>query len=107
VAAKLQRQRTRLDGIVVHNEAAVPALLEALQASGRRIPEDLAVVALCPDEVAEQAAPPLTSIAIPAGEAGREAVGLLMAKLNGQDVPDATLLEPRLTVRASTHLPDC
>jgi DNA-binding LacI/PurR family transcriptional regulator len=104
VAAELLRQRRRLDGIVVHNEAAVPALLEALHAAGRRIPADLAVVALCPDQVAEQATPPLTSIAIPASEVGRAAVGLLMARLNGQDVPAASLLEPRLTARLSTHI---
>ena len=29
-----------------------------------------------------------------------------MAKLDGQDVPDATLLEPRFTARASTQLPN-
>ena len=33
---------------------------------------------------------------------GRQAVGLLMAKLDGEPVPAATLLAPQLTVRAST-----
>lgn len=99
---QLLDQRPGLDGVVVHNEPAIPALLDAFQASGRQIPGDLSVVALCPDELAEQANPPLTSIAIPADEVGRQAVALLMAKLRDQDVPDATLLPPRLTVRAST-----
>ncbi|MEV0590776.1 substrate-binding domain-containing protein [Nonomuraea cavernae] len=44
----------------------------------------------------------LTSVLIPAEEVGREAVGLLMDKPAGRGVPEATLLEPRLTVRAST-----
>jgi DNA-binding LacI/PurR family transcriptional regulator len=87
----------------VHNEPAIPALLDALRAGGRRVPGDISVIALCPDELAEQATPPLTSIAIPADEVGRQAVALLMAKLAGQDVLDATLLPPRLTVRASTQ----
>jgi DNA-binding LacI/PurR family transcriptional regulator len=101
--SELLAQRPGLDGIVVHNEPVIPALLGAFRASGRQIPGDLSVIALCPDELAEQATPPLTSIAIPADEVGRHAVALLMAKLRDQDVPDATLLPPRLTVRASTQ----
>ena len=63
------------------------------------------MLAICPDDLAEQANPPLTSIAIPADDVGRQAVGLLMAKLDGQPVPAATLLAPQLTVRASTPAP--
>jgi DNA-binding LacI/PurR family transcriptional regulator len=97
------QQRPQLDGVVVHNEAAVPALLAALRSQQRRVPADVAVVTICPDELAEQSTPPLTSIAIPAAEVGRAAVSLLMAKLSGQHVPEATLLPPRLTVRASSQ----
>ena len=88
---------------MVHNESALGPLLEAFRTAGRRVGEDLSVLALCPDDLAEQATPPLTSIAIPAEEVGRQAVGLLMAKLDGQPVPAATLLAPQLTVRASTR----
>jgi DNA-binding LacI/PurR family transcriptional regulator len=66
------------------------------------VPEDVSVVAICPDELAEHAAPRVTSVAIPAEELGRRAVDLLMAKLADHEVPDATLLAPRLTPRAST-----
>ncbi len=99
---RLLRDRPGLDGIVVHNESALRPLLDAFRAAGRRIGEDLTVLAMCSGELAEQATPPLTSIAIPADEMGRQAVGLLMAKLDGQPVPGATLLAPQLTVRAST-----
>jgi LacI family transcriptional regulator, galactose operon repressor len=101
--ARVLQQRPRLDGVVVHNEAAVPALLAALRSHQRHVPADVAVVTICPDELAEQSTPPLTSIAIPAAEVGRAAVSLLMAKLNGQHVAEATLLAPRLTVRASSQ----
>ncbi len=103
--ARLLGQRPHLDGIVVHNESALGPLLEALRIAGRRVGEDLSVLAICPDALAEQATPPLTSIAIPADDVGRQAVGLLMAKLDGQPVPAATLLAPQLTVRASTPAP--
>jgi len=99
---ELLREQPALTGIVVHNEPAVQPLLDALAALGRRVPEDVSVVAICPDELAEHAAPRVTSVAIPAEELGRRAVDLLMAKLADHDVPGATLLSPRLTARAST-----
>ena len=100
--ARLLAQRPGLDGVVVHNEPALGPLLDSLRAAGRRIGDDLSVLAICPDDLAEQAIPALTSIAIPADEVGAQAVTLLMAKLAGEPVPRATLLAPRLTVRAST-----
>jgi DNA-binding LacI/PurR family transcriptional regulator len=101
--ASLLGQRPRLDGVVVHNASALRPLLDAFRAAGRRIGEDLSVLAICPDDLAEQASPALTSIAIPAEEMGRQAVGLLMATLDGRSAPAATLLPPQLTVRASTR----
>ncbi|MEO3798957.1 LacI family DNA-binding transcriptional regulator [Nonomuraea sp. B1E8] len=91
-----------LSGLVVHNEAAVGHVLAALRQLDRRVPHDVAVVAICPDDVAERASPPLTSVLIPAEEVGREAVRLVMDKLEGRAVPDSTLLTPQLAVRAST-----
>ena len=64
-------------------------------------------MAICPDEVAERPNPMLSSVLIPAEEVGDKAVSLLMSKLDGHVVPDATLLPPRLTVRASTARRTC
>lgn len=100
--AELLDARPGLSGLVVHNEAAVNHVLGALRQYGRRVPDDIAVVAICPDDVAERSSPPLTSVLIPAEEVGRQAVRLLMEKLEGHAVPDATLLRPWLTVRGST-----
>ncbi|MEU4544951.1 LacI family DNA-binding transcriptional regulator [Nonomuraea dietziae] len=96
-------QHPDLTGLVVHNEAAVGHVLGALRLLGRRVPDEVSVVAICPDDVAERASPPLTSVLIPAEDVGNRAVELLMAKLEGRPVPDATLLEPRLAIRASTR----
>jgi len=94
--------RPGVTGLVVHNEAAVEHVLAVLRDLGRRVPADVSVVAICPDEVAECADPPLTSVQIPAEEVGVRAVDLLMRKLTGAEAPESTLLEPRLTVRASS-----
>ncbi len=100
--AKLLADDPELTGLVVHNEAAVDAVLAALRAGGRRCPEDVSVVAICPDGLAERSLPALTSVLVPAEDVGTQAVSLLMRKLDGAQVPEATLLPPRLTVRDST-----
>ena len=99
---ELLREQADLTGIVVHNEPALQPVLDALRTLGRRVPEDVSVVAVCPDELAEHALPPVSSVTIPAEEVGRQAVDLLMAKLDERHAPEATLLAPRLTRRVST-----
>lgn len=102
--AELLARRPGLTGLVVHNEAAVSHVLAALAGLGRRVPEDVSVVAICPDELAERARPALTSVLVPAEQVGHRAVTLLMRQLSdpARAVPETTLLPPRLTVRAST-----
>ncbi|WFE40334.1 LacI family DNA-binding transcriptional regulator [Micromonospora sp. WMMD998] len=84
-------------GLVVQNESAVEPVLAALPLLGRRVPQDVSVVAVCPDELAEPSG--LTCVPVPAEEVGRQAVTLLMRRLRDEPVPEVTLLEPRLTVR--------
>jgi DNA-binding LacI/PurR family transcriptional regulator len=105
VVAELLREHPDLTAVVVHNEPVVEPLLAAFREAGRTVPDDLSVVAICPDELAERTVPALTSVAIPATQVGRQAVELLMAKLADQTVPEATLLAPVLTRRASTGAP--
>lgn len=101
---ELLSSHPELTGLVVHNEAAVSHVLATLAGHGLRVPEDVSVVAICPDDLAERVRPRLTSVLVPAEEVGRHAVRLLMRKLNDstEPTPDATLLPPRLTVRDST-----
>jgi DNA-binding LacI/PurR family transcriptional regulator len=99
---ELMTRQPRVTGLVVHNEAAVEHVLGALRRVGRRVPDDMSIVAICPDEVAERATPQLTSVLVPAEELGTQAVNLLMRKLDGDRAPDSSLLPPHLTARAST-----
>ncbi|MFJ8003593.1 LacI family DNA-binding transcriptional regulator [Streptomyces fagopyri] len=102
VAEQLLRDQPALTGVVVHNEPVLEPLIDAFEQLGLRVPADLSVTAICPDELAENVRVPVTSVAIPSAEVGARAVELLMRKLGGTDVPEATLLTPRLTDRAST-----
>jgi len=91
-----------LTALVVHNEPLVEPTIRALRRAGRTVPDQVSVVAICPDEVAEQAPLPVTSVRIPSEELGHRAVDLLMTLLDGGTVPETTLLTPELIVRAST-----
>lgn len=95
-------ERPGTTGFIVQNESAVEPLLNLLQQQGRAVPEDVSVVAVCPEQVAVQASVRLTSVAIPAQEMGRRAVELVVAKLTGRGEDEVELLAPELTVRAST-----
>ncbi|MCD9878550.1 LacI family DNA-binding transcriptional regulator [Streptomyces guryensis] len=102
VAEQLLREQPALTGVVVHNEPILEPLIEAFEQLGLRVPGDLSVTAICPDELAESVRVPVTSVALPSAEVGERAVELLMKKLGGSAVPEATLLPPRLAERAST-----
>ncbi|MEV7691029.1 LacI family DNA-binding transcriptional regulator [Streptomyces bungoensis] len=100
--ARILEERPGTTGFVVQNESAVEPLLALLRQQGRAVPEDVSVVAICPDQVAVQASVRLTSVAIPAQEMGRHAVEHLVAKLEGRGADEVVLLAPELTVRASS-----
>ncbi|MBW5249416.1 LacI family DNA-binding transcriptional regulator [Streptomyces sp. P01-B04] len=95
-------ERPGTTGFIVQNESAVEPLLNLLRQQGRAVPEDVSVVAICPEQVASQASVRLTSVAIPAQEMGRRSVEQVVAKLTGRGTDEVELLAPELTVREST-----
>lgn len=95
-------ERPGTTGFIVQNESAVEPLLNLLRQQGRAVPEDVSVVAICPEQVASQASVRLTSVAIPAQEMGRRSVEQVVAKLSGRGTDEVELLAPGLTVREST-----
>jgi len=91
-----------LTGLLVHNEAALPFLAAVLAEHKRRVPRDVAVVAICPDDMATTHAVTYTNIAIPANELGTGAVEMVMRELDEHVPAETRLLAPVLTVREST-----
>ncbi|MGP3775343.1 LacI family DNA-binding transcriptional regulator [Streptomyces sp. SDT5-1] len=106
VSATLSRifdERPGTSAFIVQNEAATDPLLALLRQSGRAVPEDVSVVALCPEQVARHASVPLTSVAVPAQEMGRRAVEQVVAQIEGRGSDEeVVLLAPELTIREST-----
>jgi DNA-binding LacI/PurR family transcriptional regulator len=92
-------------GLVVHNEVALPGVIATLRERGRSIPEDVSVVAVCPQDIAIGQPLPLTSVDIPADAIGRVAVEMAMARVAGEQPTETRLLAAVLTERLSTAPP--
>lgn len=87
--------------IFVHNEAILSFVLEILTQRGIRVPEDMSVIALAPDDVARNQRIPVSNITIPASAIGRQAVDMLFDVLDGEHPVASQLLPPTLTARTS------
>jgi len=105
VLARILEERPRVTGLIVQNEAIIPPLMGLLRAAGRIVPEDVSIVAICPDRLAEQTSPRLTSVNLPAQELGTSAVDLLMRRLDGHGEGEVLLIPPALAERGSSTVP--
>ena len=99
---ELLREHPGITGLVVQNEPIIGPLLDVLRRLGRRVPEDMSLMAICADDVAERHVPHLSSVSLPADEIGQQAVEMLIAKLEGSQTAAVTLVPAQLTARAST-----
>jgi DNA-binding LacI/PurR family transcriptional regulator len=105
--ARILGDRPGTTAFVVQNEGAIGPLLNLLRASGRIVPEDASVVAMCSQHLAEQYVPRLTCVTGPAKDLGSVAVGQLLRRItavaHGTEPPDErVLLTPVLTAGQSS-----
>lgn len=105
---QLLRQAPDIDAVCTGSDQIALGALEAIHASGRRVPADIAVVGF--DNMPESAYfwPPLTTVYQKLAHAGRTAAQqlhqMIEARRQQQDAPEAvaTTIEPELIVRASS-----
>jgi len=92
--------------IFAFNDNLAIGAVQAAQARGLRVPEDLSVVGFDDVEPATIVTPALTTVRQPLAEMGRTAVSLLVRLLEGQLIETLHLeLSTRLVVRQSTAPP--
>ena len=94
--------------IVCANDSLAVATLEAATALGWSVPEALSIVGIDDSVEARDAAVPLTSVAIPVEEIGREGIRCLLRLIGGEPVEACRVALPvtQLVVRASTAARD-
>jgi DNA-binding LacI/PurR family transcriptional regulator len=90
-----------LDAVFVASDAMAIGALGVLRRSGRRVPEDVAVVGFddIPDAVV--ADPPLTTVRQPIVELGRRMAKMLLDRLDGLPVEKFDIVETSLIRRES------
>lgn len=104
--ASLLEHRQRPTAIFCENDEMAIGAIKRLKEAGLRIPEDISVAGFDDISFARYSDPPITTIAQPAEDFGREAVSLLVSMIEGNDVQrDARRIMPfELVVRSSTGL---
>lgn len=92
-----------VDGVFVASDLMAVGALAALDAAGRSVPGDVALVGFDDSHLAAAARPPLTSVRQPIEEMGREMTRLLVASFRGEDgAPRRVILDTSLVVRESS-----
>jgi DNA-binding LacI/PurR family transcriptional regulator len=92
--------------VVGFDDVTAAYLVQSLQAMGKSVPRDVSVVSFNDELPSRMSSPPLTTVALPAAEAGRRAGEMLLERLSTDDaierrvvVLTETLVERRSTGR--------
>jgi DNA-binding LacI/PurR family transcriptional regulator len=106
VMATMQRLSPSPTAILAYNDTYAVAVLKALHDMRLRVPEDVAVVGQNNLEFTGFLVPPLTTVAHPVQQMGRQGTEILLQKLAWADdeawLPHRVALEPVLVVRDSS-----
>jgi LacI family transcriptional regulator len=91
------------DAVFAHNDLSATGAMQALLDSGRRVPQDVAVVGFDDIPMAAHTQPPLTTVHQPLREMGEAAARTLLAHFEGAPLPNRpTVIPATFTTRGST-----
>jgi len=100
---QLLSRKQKITALFCSNDEMAIGAIRALKNNRLRVPEDVSVVGFDDIRFARYTDPPLTTIAQPKNELGREAMRMLIDILDGADVPPLKrVLATELVVRDST-----
>ena len=80
---RLLESEADFSAVFVLSDTTAIAAIKALEDAGKRVPEDVSVIAIDGIDVSAYTTPTLSTMMQPAGEMGRESVELLLEVLNG------------------------
>ena len=96
---------TGATAVLAFNDLVAMGLLSAAGERGVRVPHDLSIVGFDDIPFATYTTPPLTTVAVPAVELGRQAWAAMHALLAGEEPAPSLVLTPELIVRGSSGPP--
>ena len=96
-----ETERIGFDALVSANDNMAIGAMQALQAHGVRIPDDVVVAGFDDIEETRAITPSLTTVRTPWHMLGSQSVDLVLAKLADEAVPDQILLETEIICRQS------
>lgn len=100
--ADLLASGTPFDAVFAHNDLMAVGVLDGLQAAGRTVPDDVAVIGFDDISIAAHTRPALTTVRQPSREMGEAAATMLLDNLNGKALPDTPQVVPTsLVIRDS------
>ncbi len=91
------------DAIFAHNDLSAVGAMQAARESGRRVPDDIAVVGFDDVPAAAHADPPLTTVRQPLRQMGATAARMLLSHFAGVPIPhEPNVIPTSLVIRGST-----
>jgi LacI family transcriptional regulator len=99
--ARFLQTNREFDSVLASDYLMAEAAMRAIQASGRRVPEDIAVVGFGDGPEAAQAG--LTTVAADVVELGRRGARQLIGQIDGLRICGLTLLSTELAERSTTR----
>jgi DNA-binding LacI/PurR family transcriptional regulator len=90
-----------LDAVFVASDLMADGALRTLRKTGRRVPDDVAVIGFDDVEMARYTEPPLTTVRQPISDIGRKLARQLLRLTAGEDIQPAVILPTNLVVRNS------
>jgi signal transduction histidine kinase/DNA-binding LacI/PurR family transcriptional regulator/AraC-like DNA-binding protein/response regulator of citrate/malate metabolism len=97
----VEERRVPFDSVAAVNDQLAYGAMQYLQDRGFRLPEEIAIVGFDNNPIGRVCTPPLTTVPNRMRERGRQALRMLVQKINGEAVPDCTTLPTEIKVRQS------
>lgn len=101
LAAQIFAENEEIDGIFASSDLIAAAVIKEAAKNQIRVPEDLKVIGYDDIELASLYSPEITTIRQPAEEIARQAVKLLLNKIDEKEVKRKNILDVELIIRES------
>ena len=101
-AMTLLRKKNDFTAVMAFNDGSAAGAIRAIHDLGLAVPKDISVVGIDDIQLAGFMSPRLTTIRQPLKTMGAMAASTLLSRIQGEDVPEETVVQPELVVREST-----